>query len=160
MAENSGLPIGGPKYDVRVFGKKAWPQTIQAVYCIESAIGVGIGPETGTVSEQLDTVHAPVAETTASSGYIQEVGTTLPVPGTITVSVPTGTGEYEWQPYVTYWYHPYVKEYYPIWYHMWLDSTRIGEAFSLAKKLIDKKYVKVKTVKRFVEFVNLLAGAM
>jgi hypothetical protein len=57
----------------------------------------------------------------------------------------------------TYW-QPYVDRWYPACLPYWSQANKVETAFRLAQKLIKNKLItEPKTVKDFIELVNLLA---
>lgn len=55
------------------------------------------------------------------------------------------------------YFYPYVEQWYPS-YIWWKEEGKVEKAFRIAQKLMTKRLVKEpKTIKAFIEFVNLLA---
>jgi len=59
-------------------------------------------------------------------------------------------------------YEPYretVRQYYPVYYPMWeTKNSSLEQAFKILQVLIEKKLIKITTVKQFIETVNEISG--
>lgn len=74
---------------------------------------------------------------------------------------PTGTyigDNIWWQNPVTY--YPLVYQYYPQSVVYWENPNKTEKAFKIIEKLIEKKLIKVKTVKEFIELVNEISAVL
>lgn len=52
------------------------------------------------------------------------------------------------------WFQETVHHYYPTYYGVWEQKSKIEQAFKIVQKLVDKKLLTLKTVKDFIETVN------